>query len=87
MKVGMLFVSNICVYQDTTSDPSHRPLSLRSMKASPIIQAESELHISKHGQLKTGDAIVTSAGDLSGQSGHSRSWPKCPKQTITGSAV
>lgn len=23
MKVGMLFVSNICVDQDTTSDPSH----------------------------------------------------------------
>ena len=23
MKVRMVFVSNICVYQDTTSDPSH----------------------------------------------------------------
>lgn len=30
----------------------------------PIIQAESDLHIRNHGQLNTGDAIVTNAGDL-----------------------
>lgn len=35
-----------------------------STAGGPAIQAESELYIRKHGKLKIGEAIVTSAGNL-----------------------
>lgn len=38
-----------------------------SRKGGPIIQAESSAHVAKHGYLETGQAVITSGGNLPAQ--------------------